>query len=110
MGRLKQNMGYFNILLLVAPAFAQISSNTTSRPNFNTTLMPTTTTTKPTTTTTMPPQPTTNKPTTTTTWPTTTTGEEVCTGHVCLPEEMEGKGKEKIKPPEKINQRGRKVE
>merc|ERR1712013_92771 len=87
MFRLKQNMGYFNILLLVAPAFAQISSNTTSRPNFHTTLMPTTTTTKPTTTTTMPPQPTTNKPTTTTTWPTTTTGEEVCTGHVCLPEE-----------------------
>merc|ERR1719317_1622319 len=89
-------MGYFNILILVAPAFAQISSNTTSRPNFNTTSMPatttswpTTTTTMPTTTTTMPPQPTTttNKPTTTTTWPTTTTGEEVCTGHVCLPEE-----------------------
>merc|ERR1712013_697672 len=56
MFRLKQNMGYFNILLLVAPAFAQISSNTTSRPNFHTTLMPTTTTTIPTTTTTMPPQ------------------------------------------------------
>merc|ERR1712013_386212 len=30
---------------------------------------------------------TTNKPTTTTNIPTTTSAEEVCTGHVCLPEE-----------------------
>merc|ERR1711936_50111 len=94
MGRNKHNMGYFNILLMVAPALAQISSNPTAMPSLNTTTthnypQPTTTTTSPDhtpITTTIPttyPQPT----TTTTQRVTTTTGEEVCTGHVCLPEE-----------------------
>merc|ERR1712142_232486 len=103
--RHKYTMGYFNILLIVAPVLAQLptttfkpSNNETSQPNFNATSTPVfNTTSMPIfNTTSMPIFNTTSMPNinitsmstaTTMRSESTTTMEEVCTGHVCLSEE-----------------------
>merc|ERR1711892_732123 len=93
MGTYKQKyeMRSIETLLLIAPALALAQNATTSMPNYNTTSIPNYNTTA------MPSYNTTAMPRyNTTTMPsytsqpietTTTTGEEFCSGHICLPEE-----------------------